>query len=523
MPGARDYLDRHDALRRRADAWSGHWQEVLDHVLPSRAPADGSPGAPGEKRGGQQFDSTATRFMRRLASTLMGLMASPAERWFALRAAGLEGVSEAEDWLDATVDTLYDALHDSNFYVEVPETLVDLICIGTGGLFIDERRIRRPGFNGFVFRNLAVGEYAIDEGPDGEVDTVSRKLRFTARQARLHFPGAGLHRSIVEALERGRGGGGAEEEFDFVHLVFRRDDPLLGEPRRPGDRSSGGSDWISVYLDAENEEIVSKGGFRDRRYFTPRWSKASGEVFGRGPAMDVLPDVKTLNTMVRYGLEGLTMSVYPPWLFPDESLVGNLRLLPGARNIYDPTVRGEIRALESRGNFAVEQAKEAELRQAIAQGFMDDVLGLREAGDVTATEVLDRRERRQQVTGPAGARIETELLDPVVTTAWMMLFRAGAFGPPPPVLSQARSIEVDFISPLARARKQGGARALQEAIAIVSPLAEGVPAMMDHYDFDRIARDVPADIGIPRKWLADEDAVAATRRRRAAESGTADA
>ena len=39
--------------------------------------------------------------------------------------------------------------------------------------------------------------------------------------------------------------------------------------------------------------------------------------------------------------------------------------------------------------------------------------------------------------------------------------------------------------------------------------------MLDHYDFDQIARDIPDDIGVPRKWIVDEDTVNATRQQRA--------
>ena len=515
MADARAILDRWSTLTARRAAWEEHWQDVFDHILPARAPV-GRAARAGGKRAEKRFDATATRFMRRLASTLTGLMASPAERWFSLRATGLEGTGEVEAWLDGSADRLYEALHESNFYGEIAETLLDLIGVGTGGLFVDERAIRRPGFNGFVFRNLAVGEYAIDEGPDGIVDTVFRVMEFTARQARIHFRDADLDDDVARDLGKD-GPGGGERKWAFVHAVYRRGDPLLGEARRAGDRSIAGADWISVYVDVEHEKIVSKGGFRDRRYFTPRWSKSAGEVWGRGPAMDVLPDVKTLNTIVRYGLEGLILSVYPPWLFPDESLIGRLSLKPGARNVYDPGISGEIRALQGHGDLGAARAKENDLRQAIAQGFLDDVLGLREGGaNVTATEVLDRRERRRQLTGPAVARVETELLDPLVETCWTMMFRAGAFGPPPAALSRAGSIEIDFVSPLARARRMASARSLQDAFALIRPLAGAAPGMLDHYDFDRIARDVPDDLGVPRKWMVDEEAVDAARRRRPA-------
>src|SRR5690606_17049346 len=103
-------------------------------------------------------------------------------------------------------------------------------------------------------------------------------------------------------------------------------DPAIEEGRRrSGDRSFRGMPWRSIYVDKKHEHLIDLGGFRDQRYFSPRWSRSSGEIYGRGPAMKALPDVKTLNTIMRYGLEGLALDVYPPWMFPEESVVGRLR------------------------------------------------------------------------------------------------------------------------------------------------------------------------------------------------------
>jgi len=506
----RTVLERFQEMQGRRASWEPAWQDLLDYVLPSRAPVNGS-GTPGEQRTERQFDGAPTRFMRRLASWLMGQMTSPAERWFALVAKGIED-DQVDAWLDASADDLYAALHASNFYAEIAEAYADLITLGTCGLFVDERPLTGPGFNGLVFRTLAPGEYWLDENAQGEVDTVFRRLMLTPRQAALKFGKEKLHSSVQDELK----GEGAQSESLYLHAVHRRDDPQLGGKTRAGDRSSGNSPWVSVYLDHGNEHVVASGGFRDQRLFAPRWSKASGELYGRGPAMEALPDIKTLNTLVRYGLEGLILSVYPPWLFPDESLIGRLRLTPGAHNVYDPETGGEIRALQGRGDFRVEVAKEQELRQAIAQAFLDDVLGAREQGAVTATEILDRRERRQHLTGPAVARIQSELLDPLVSTAWLMMFRAGAFGPPPAALMAAERIEVDYLSPLARAQKMARVRSMQDAFALLQPLAQASPGMLDHYDFDAIAREVPADVGVPRTWLRNPEQVAAARQARAA-------
>lgn len=509
-------LARHARAQARRQPWEALWQDIAQHMLPSHTPIGDA--AAGGERTGKIFDGTATRMLRRQAATLMGLMTSPAERWFTLTARDAGGGPLADEavgaWLEGTAERLYAALAESNFYSAIGEAYVDLIAFGTTCPFVDERPVRGPGFNGFLFRTLAPGEYWIEEDEQGDIDTVIRLLPLDARRAVLKFGRAALDAAITETLARE--GQDSGRDWPFLHLVFRRTDPELGREAVTGDRSYRAFDWQSVYLDQEHERLIERGGFRERRYFPVRWSVASGEIYGRGPGMEALPDVKTLNLLARYGLEAAVLDVYPPFLGPDEALFGRLRLMPGAYNVYDPEIGGEIRPLRSGGNFAIEARREADLRQAIAAAFLDDVFGLRESGQITATEILDRRERRQQVTAPAIARLQTELLDPLVETCWRLMLRAGAFAPPPAALAAAERIHVDYLSPLSRAQRMGRARALQDTFALIRPLAEARPEMLDHYDFDALARDLPHDIGVPQTWLKDRAAVARLRAERAA-------
>ena len=354
-----------------------------------------------------------------------------------------------------------------------------------------------------------------DQVADRHDQIDGRAVKWSARKIAMRWPDHSIE-AVAADLKQADGQGGADTDYEIVHAVFRADDPAYGIKRTRGDRDISGADWRSVYVAVEADKVLSEGGHREQRYFASRWSKASSEIYGRSPAMEALPDIKTLNTLRKYGLEGLVLSVYPAWLFPDESIIGRLKIKPGAPNLYNPKVSGEIRALTSEGNFRIEAQVETELRQAIAAAFLDDVLGTRDSGQVTATEILDRRERRQQVTNPAVSRIETELLEPLLSTCWLMMQRAGAFGDQPAAL-QGRdfSVEVVFLSALARAQKLIGARSLQDTFAILGPLIQSNPGMLDHYDFDAMARDVPDDIGVPRKWLNDLQTVAATRDARA--------
>ena len=517
MTHVRDVLDRLEDMEGRCAPWKPLWQDVFDYVLPFHFPSLNARKLP-ENRAEKRFDATATHLLRRLAATVGALTANPNEDWLGLQAErrGENGWEPIEDeattrWLDGTIGPYLDELRRSNFYSEYGSFLEELVGPGTGALFLDEERIRGPGFQGFRFRALGAGEFVIDEDDLGRVDTLMRPLNLTARQAKLKFPNASLHANITKAL-RDRDN---NQTFEFIHAVHLRDDPVLGQKTDPADRSNRAMPWVSVYVDKTHETEVERGGFSQQRYFSGRWTRSDGELYGRSPAIDALPDIKSLSTLAKYGLEGLAMHVYPPWLFPDESIIGRLKLTPGAANFYDPESGGDIQALQSKGNFIVEQKKEEALRQAIAQAFMDDVLGLREEGEVTATEVLDRRERRQQVTGPSVTRIIADVLEPGVESGWMMMFRAGEFGRPPDGLLAAERLRAVFLSTLARQQRMAALRSLQDGMAVLTPMFEVRPEMLDHYDFDAIARDVPDDMGVPRKWLTEEDEVEETRRLRA--------
>ena len=501
MASAEDIIDRYKAMGRRRSAWEPLWQDLFDFFIPARTPLMGD-NERGKQRGDRRFDSTGSHFMSRLASTMQELMVSPAERWLDVNAMGVPDNQELAEWLDASADLLLEELRRSNFYSEIGGAYEDLACIATTAMYVEEMPVVRQGFNGFVFRTMAPGEFSIDENDMGEVDTYARELKLTPRQAVLKFGKDKVSARIVEALADKNN----DQNFEFAHLIYRRDDPLLGEEEpTPNDRSIKGMEWRSVYVECAEKKIVLESGYRDQRHFAARWKRSSGEMYGRGPAMDALPDVKSLNTLVKYGLEGLVLDVYPPWLFPNESIIGNLSLLPGARNVYNPNMKGDVKSLTSDRNLRGALLKEEQMRESISRAFLDDVFGLREQGDVTATEVLDRRERRQQVTGPAAMRIQNELLDPMLSTCWMMMFRAGAFGNPPELLRNVDRLELSFISPLSRSQKLGAVRSLQDTFGVLQPLFEARPDIGDNYDWDEIARDVPEDMGVPRKWLLDTE------------------
>jgi hypothetical protein len=64
-----------------------------------------------------------------------------------------------------------------------------------------------------------------------------------------------------------------------------------------------------VVIDEKSKTMLYDQDFATQRFIVFRWHVVPGETFGRGPAMQVLPDVRTLNKMVEFKLSALALAV----------------------------------------------------------------------------------------------------------------------------------------------------------------------------------------------------------------------
>ena len=88
----------------------------------------------------------------------------------------------------------------------------------------------------------------------------------------------------------------------------------------------------SVYVLCKDEIILEESGYEEMPVLAPRWSKASGEVYGRGPGMATLPDVKMLQQMSKTIIKAAQKVVDPPLQLEDDSVILPVRTIPGGLN-----------------------------------------------------------------------------------------------------------------------------------------------------------------------------------------------
>ncbi len=402
--------------------WEDHWQEILDYVMPRKADVV-FVRVKGDKRTEVLFDSTAITANNLLAASLQGTLTSPSLQWFHLKIRDDE-INQDRDvqlWLEDSARRMYDVFNQTNFNTEVHELYLDLCSIGTAALFVEEGS-RGFDTDGIHFNCLHIAEYYIQENVNGILDTFYRRYKLTARQAIQEFGEENVGPKIQEAARMK-----PDKKFDFIHAV---------EPTEDYERALGKSNtklpFHSCHVCEQDKMVVRTGGYNEFPYLVPRWSKATGEVYGRSPSYNALPDIKTLNKAVELGLKAWSKAIDPPLLVQDDGVIGRVRMTPGGITVIRSD--GAVKPLQIGTNWQITDLKENQLRTAIRQAYYSDQLQLQEGPQMTATEVQVRYEFMQRLLGPTLGRFQTEFLNPLIERVFGIMFRADAFIPAPDII-----------------------------------------------------------------------------------------
>ena len=499
-----DYIrKRLDKLEADRGTWESHWQEILDYVMPRKAEITFLRSR-GEKRTEVLFDSTAITANNLLAASLQGTLTSPSLPWFSLKLRDDDAnkIRDIQIWLEDTARRMYAVFNESNFNTEVHEMYLDLCSVGTSAIFVEEAN---EGFiqGGLHFNTLHIAEYFIQENSTGRVDTLYRKYKMTARQAVQEFGEDNVGTKIKEALKAK-----PDTQFNFIHAV---------EPTADYERATGKAKtklpFHSCHVCFEDKMVVRTGGYNEFPYLVPRWSKATGEIFGRSPSYNALPDIKTLNKAVEIGLKAWAKAIDPPLLVTDDGVIGRVRMTPAGITV----VRSDtaIKPLQIGSNWQITDLKENQLRTAIRQAYYSDQLQLQEGPQMTATEVQVRYELMQRLLGPTLGRFQTEFLNPLIERVFGIMMRADALMPRPEAMS-GMNMDIEYVGPLARSQRMEEAIAVERLYQLAMQVVQVDPTVMDVINHEQAIRMRATLLGVPKTVLRGEDEVAEIREQRAA-------
>ena len=496
LSSPQEILRRADNLRGDRQTTETNWQELADYIMPSREFTTRS--SPGEKRHRRIYHTGPVMAAEQMAGALHGMLTSPALRWFALRPDDerLASNQGARVWFDGATDMMYRMFTSPNarFDLHLHENYLDQSAFGTSVLFVGDR-----ARNGMAFKALPLSESYLSENDDGVMDTLYRCYTMRANDVVASWGS-----DVPEELRR-EAENKPDTRWDVVHCVYP-------DPKSPKVYSG------QYVLKRVMKAMGTMERFEDRPFVAARWSKRSGESYGTGAGMNALPDIQVLNALEEEHLRGVMLANAPPLALPDDGFLMTLNQQPRALNYYRSEL-GEfsdrVFPINTAARPEVAMEKLASMEQRIATAFYIQWMNLPFKANMTATEVIQRRDEMLRLMGPMVARLQTELLGPVIERTFSVMWRNGQLPPVPTELAGV-TWHVEYTSPLALAQKSSDAASALNFMAALGQMAAGDPTVMDVVDGDEMARFLADRMGAPVKAMRDSAGVVDLRRARAA-------
>jgi len=498
---ARHIVHRFDEMKNGRWMWEGLWQDLKDYVRPSTDDFYRYT-SKGKSQVDKIFDGTALWALGQLSAGLNSFLTSPTERWFTLGIEGRPSLSAEEmAYLELVGDSVYAEYQrpEVNFAPSIHETYMDVGAFGTAVIFQDYDADNRH----VMFNSFPLVECFIGEDDNGVIDTLGRLKVMTALQIRKRF-GDKTPSAVADAIRKDA----PSREFQVLHMTFPREDRDVYKYDKLNKA------FASVWALVDDAELISEGGFDAFPYHVPRWTKLSGETYGRSPAMDCLPDIRMVNAMAKTLIKGAQKIVDPPLQVPSDGFMSPLRTSPGSLLMHE---QGSdlITPLQTNGRVDIGIEFIGYHRDRIIKSFFVDwLIRGKKKQRQTTTEIADDRDEMLRQMSPMLGRLQVELLGPMLQRTFDLLVKHNRLPLAPESLTD-QSYEIQYISPAALAQFGGKAIQIQRFLQDVAQFAAVKPEVMDRIDVDAAVMELAKYRDVSRKVLRDDDQVAQIREGRA--------
>lgn len=503
------------ALKNDRSSWDEHWREIAKYTLPRRGRFFVAPNQndKGKKMNQAVLDSTGAWAALVLASGMMAGITSPARPWFRLTLSDrdLAEVAAVKMWLDEVTKTIQAIIAKSNIYQVLPELYLELGLFGTAAMLLLE------DFEDVVRAySLTVGEYYLGTNKRGEVDTIYRVFPMTVGQLCDEFGLDALTDNVKTIYQQGT----YDREINVVHAI---EPNHLRVPESPW---SSDMPFRSVWYEdgSVQTKVLRTAGHHEFPGMCPRWRTTGGDVYGHGPGMDALPDIRSLQVHDKREAQAIDKGVNPPMRAPPGLKNEPMSVLPGGVTFDGGTTGARFEpAYETNPMWLNHMVNRGTRKQeAVKRTFYVDLFlmisqmeGVQPRNNL---EIAERKEEKMLMLGPVLESVHNTLLDPIITRIFNVGMRAsqgqrGIFPPPPPELADM-DLEIEYISMLAQAQKSVATAGIERLAGFVGNLAAVKPEVVDKVDFDQSVDEYSDMLGVPAKTIVPDDKVREIRAQR---------
>lgn len=429
-----EILRRAEKAQREKDLFESLYTDAYEFALPQRqlyGYYDGN--SKGAKKMARVFDSTAINSTQRFANRLQSGIFPPQRKWCRLEPGSdvdPRQRDQAQAIMDVYMEKMFTVIKQSNFDIAIGEFLLDM-AVGTACMMV------QPGddVSPINFTPIPMFLVSYEEGANGMVDKIYRRMRMKGEAIQQQWKDADIPESLMQRITSK-----PTDEFDLLEAtVF--------------DAERG--DWCYHVIESSSKEEIVYRRMMSSPWVISRYSKCAGEIYGRGPLLTALPDIKTLNKTVELVLKNASLAVAGVYTAADDGVLNpqTVKIVPGA---VIPVARNggpqgaSLTPLPRAGDFNVSQIVINDLRQNIKRTLLDESLPPDNMSARSATEVVERMKELAQNLGSAFGRLINETMIPMVARILQVMDERGLINMPLKV--NGLEIKVSPVAPLAMAQ-----------------------------------------------------------------------
>jgi hypothetical protein len=498
--------------------FAGQWEEVAQLVYPSMRNTfyRESYNFPGTKKTDKQIDATGMVALMKFAAICDSMLTPFSSKWHNLEASEpyVQKNRQVRLWMEKASNVLFRTRYMSaaNFRKQNQSIFYQVGAFGNGPMFVDQLYdMHGNPVRGFRYAALPLGEVYIRTNHQGQVDAFVRPYRMTARQAMQKWGHDMLPDALDDAQDKD-----SEQLFDFFHCVYPN-----GEYDPAEKLGRGSKPFCSHYVSCTGRRLMNDP---DAGYYSfplpfARYAQGPNEIYGRGPMMDVLPALKTLNAEKATFLKSGHRSADPILLTPDDG-ISDFTLIPGSEMKGGVSADGKplVIPLEM-GKIQITKEMMDEERALIGEvSFTTIFQTLVENPNMTATQVIELINQKGVFLAPLVGGMASDYLEPMIDREIDLAVRLKLLDPMPPVLREAKGeYKVVYTSPLFKAARAGEAsgflRTVETALEVAGQMQD--PSVLDPFDFDVAIPEIARIQDVPESWMRSADAIAQVRQQRA--------
>lgn len=424
-------LKRFKSAKTKYNLWRSLHQEAFDYAAPSRENFRFH--SPGQRKNRHIFDSTAVNGLSQFANRIQAAVVPSWQQWIEYSPG--DEIPETdrdnvEKLLEESTDIFFSHINHSNFSTEITPALTDL-GVGTGAIMVEEGEFTDS--DTLRFTNVPLSELYPETPVKGIIESTWRQQKIEAGQIKRLWPDAQLTNELQKMVENK-----PQEEIDILN-------GMLFNPKA--------NNYHQFIIHEKSKSVLFEQAFRSKRLITFRWHVQPGETYGRGPIMQVLPDIRTANKVKQFILENAAIQMSGMYTGVDDGIFNphTARVAPGIilPVASNQTNNPSLAALPRAGDLGLGGLVLEDLQANIKKALFADPLGEITDPVRSATEQMIRQQESLKNSGASFGRLFSELVEPLVEAVTDILSSRGKL---PKIRVDGREVSVKQVSPLAKSQ-----------------------------------------------------------------------